>query len=608
MQVLFVVQNTPGGALELPGLELKATFIPTKTTKLDLTCTLTEVDRSLEGVLEYSLDLFERATIERMAGHLSRLLEGLIASPHLPLSAAAAAERAGARAAPRLERGAAGGGPGDDSDGPLAGGRGAGSRGSALSFEDETLSYDELNRHANRLAWRLRRLGVGPESRVGVLLDRSLEQVVALLAILKAGGAYVPFDPSAPEERLAFLCADSGIAVLLTDERDELPKVSPAVAVVRLDKIEEELDDELEAEDRNLPVLAGPGNLCYVIYTSGSTGRPKGVEVSHGNVARLLSSTERWFRFGPADVWTLFHSYSFDFSVWELWGALAYGGRLVVVPHWVSRSPEAFWWLLAEERVTVLNQTPSAFRQLVEADGQVTAAERSRLALRLVIFGGEALDLASLRPWYERHAADAPLLVNMYGITETTVHVSYRPLDPADLEQASRSPIGEAIPDLGLRVLGPHLELVPVGVPGEICVGGAGLARGYLGRPELTAERFVPDPFSSIPGERLYRSGDLARYRPNGDLDYLGRRDNQVKVRGFRIELGEIEAALLAHAGVRAVAVLPRQDASGSLSLVAFVEAGDPPAVAAGELREALRDACPTTWCRRPSCCWRRCR
>ncbi len=288
-----------------------------------------------------------------------------------------------------------------------------------------------------------------------------------------------------------------------------------------------------------------------MIYTSGSTGRPKGVVVRHGNVARLFSATDRWFGFGPEDVWTLFHSYAFDFSVWELWGALLYGGRLVVVPYWVSRSPEAFHELLRAERVTVLNQTPSAFRQLLWA-GEGKPAD---LALRYVIFGGEALEPVSLAPWFERYGDERPRLINMYGITETTVHVTYREIRKEDTASA----VGCPIPDLGVYLVDPSLNLVPLGVPGEILVGGAGLALGYLNRPELTAERFIPNPFGE-PGSRLYRSGDLARRLPDGDLEYLGRIDHQVKIRGFRIELGEIEAAVARHPSVREAVVLVRDE------------------------------------------------
>ncbi len=334
-----------------------------------------------------------------------------------------------------------------------------------------------------------------------------------------------------------------------------------------------------------------PDHAAYVIFTSGSTGRPKGVQVTHRNAVRLLAATDAWFGFGLDDVWTLFHSYAFDFSVWELWGALARGGRLVVVPYWVSRSPEAFLELLRRERVTVLNQTPSAFQQLVRADE--AAGGPPDLALRRVVFGGEALDMRSLEPWFRRHGDRRPVLVNMYGITETTVHVTYRPLSAADLAAASL--IGVPIPDLQVHLLDAGGRPVPVGVPGEMFVGGAGVARGYLNRPDLTAVRFVPDPFSGRPGARLYRSGDLARRQADGDLEYLGRIDHQVKIRGFRIELGEIEAALAAHLLVREAVVLAREDQPGERRLVAYLvaglAAGAPPA--GPELRAFLRERLP---------------
>ncbi len=597
-QVMLLLQNTPGSRLALPGLDAEPLPLPEGVAKLDLLLPLAQMaDGSLQGSFDYSRDLFDPPTAARLLGELGRLLAGMAADPdrridELPLLSAAERRQlldwnAGVpEAVP--ERTLTALFEAQVARAPEA---------PALRLAGESWSYGDLNRRANRLARHLRRRGVGPEVRVGVLLERSLAMVSSLLAILKAGGAYVPLDPAAPAKRLAFLCRDSGIAVLITAGRGELPPLPgpESLAVVDLGALAEELAGE---DDRDLVLSAAPDNLCYVIYTSGSTGLPKGVLVRHGSVARLLSSTERWFGFGPDDVWTLFHSYTFDFSVWELWGALAYGGRLVVVPYWVSRSPTAFWHLLLEEGVTVLNQTPSAFRQLIEEDGEAGPAERERLALRLVIFGGEALDLGSLQPWYERHAAALPRLVNMYGITETTVHVSYRPLSPvlpADLAASQRSPIGEALPDLGLRLLGPGLELVPLGVAGEISVGGAGLARGYQGRPELTAERFVPDPYGA-PGERLYRSGDLARYRANGELDYLGRRDHQVKIRGFRIELGEIEAALSAHPEVREAVVSAREEPAGERRLVAYAVARPLPGAAAPDgrqLRAYLKERLP---------------
>ncbi|HVR96706.1 MAG TPA: amino acid adenylation domain-containing protein [Thermoanaerobaculia bacterium] len=451
-----------------------------------------------------------------------------------------------------------------------------------------SLSYRALAVRAHRLAHHLIRLGVGSESVVALYLDRSPEMVVSILAVLAAGGAYLPLDGSNPPDRLVFMLEDSRVSLLVTERRlldaNRLPFLPRRVVC---------LDGEAERiarRSREAPrVPVDPQNLAYVIYTSGSTGRPKGTAVSHANVTRLLSQTRSWFGFGRDDVWTLFHSYAFDFSVWELWGALAHGGRLVLVSYWESRSPADFHRLLATEGVTVLNQTPSAFRQLLQAEG---GDNPGRLAVRTVVFGGEALDPSWLTPWL----GAAVELVNMYGITETTVHVSYRPLRPADAA-GSRSPIGVAIPDLAMLLLDPFLRPVPLGVPGEIYVGGAGLARGYLHLPALTAERFVPDPFAGVrpgaaPGARLYRTGDLARVGPDGDLEFLGRADDQVKVRGFRIELGEIERALAAHSAVREAVVLAQDGASGERRLVAWVVAdGEPPT--AGELRELLQRSLP---------------
>ena len=307
-------------------------------------------------------------------------------------------------------------------------------------------------------------------------------------------------------------------------------------------------------------------DLAYVIYTSGSTGVPKGVEVSHYNVARLFDSTHALFNFSERDTWSLFHSCAFDFSVWEMWGALLYGGRIVVVPFNTSRSPVDFYRLLSDERVTILNQTPSAFRQFSAAEENAPRA--LPLFIRLVIFGGEALDTLSLKPWFDRHGDRSPLLVNMYGITETTVHVTYWPLSKYDLTRTGL--IGHPIPDLQLHILDENLQPVPVGVAGEIFVGGAGVARGYLRRPELTAERFIPDPFSSEPGARLYKTGDRARRLIDGNHEYLGRSDAQVKIRGFRVELGEIEAVLDQHPDVQSSAVAALSDATGQNRLWAF--------------------------------------
>ncbi|NWB94193.1 amino acid adenylation domain-containing protein [Pseudomonas agarici] len=418
----------------------------------------------------------------------------------------------------------------------------------ALSLDAQSLSYGDLNRRANQWAHRLREQGVGPEVRVGLVAERGFAMIVGLLAILKAGGAYVPLDPHAPRERLAYIVEDSAMALLL-GEQPLLESLPTPAGLVKLN-----LDDSVTGYDEGEPqVPMSSDHLAYVIYTSGSTGKPKGTLLPHHNVLRLFAATECWFGFGAQDVWTLFHSYAFDFSVWEIFGALLYGGRLVIVPHETSRSPEEFHALLCREQVTVLNQTPSAFKQLM----QVACADsvRSSSALRYVVFGGEALDVKTLRPWFERYGDHSPQLVNMYGITETTVHVTWRALSLADLDSTASSPIGAPIADLSWYLLDGDLNLVPQGCTGELYIGQAGLARGYLNRGGLSAQRFVPDPFATA-GGRLYRTGDLVTYCPDGTLEYVGRIDHQVKIRGFRIELGEIEARLQALSAVREVAVL----------------------------------------------------
>ncbi|MEU7905178.1 amino acid adenylation domain-containing protein [Actinoplanes sp. NPDC049118] len=396
----------------------------------------------------------------------------------------------------------------------------------AVTAGETSLTYAELEARANRLAHELIARGVRPESRVAVVLPRGADLIVALLAVVKAGGCYVPVDLSAPASRQEYILADAAPVCVIGEG---------GLAV-----------DAPGRPDTRPAVPLSPGNAAYVIYTSGSTGRPKGVVVTHRDVLALFAAAERLFDFGADDVWTMFHSYAFDFSVWELWGPLLYGGRLVVVPHDVARDPQRFRALLRAEGVTVLNQTPSAFYPLIEAD----AGEPDRLPLRYVVFGGEALDLSRLTAWYARN--EAPQLVNMYGITETTVHVSFRALRPDDVSRPSV--IGAALPGLSVHVLDAYLQPVPEGVTGEIYVAGDQLARGYLDRPALTASRFVANPFG--PG-RLYRSGDLARWE-EGELVYLGRSDHQVKIRGYRIELGEITSALLSLGGVSDAAVILR--------------------------------------------------
>ncbi|MEU3282409.1 amino acid adenylation domain-containing protein, partial [Streptomyces antibioticus] len=456
-------------------------------------------------------------------------------------------------------------------------------RATAVVGDDTTLSYQELNERANRLAHVLAtRHGMGPEQIVALALPRSPELVVSVLGVLKTGAAYLPLDPAYPPARLTQMISDARPALLLTTADTSLPD-STDTPLLLLDAL-----DLAHLPSRSLTTTFSPDHPAHVIYTSGSTGRPKGVVNTHRNVVRLFDATRKWFGFGPDDVWTLFHSYAFDFSVWELWGALLHGGRLVVVPYEVSRTPGAFLDLLADHGVTVLNQTPSAFYQLAQADA---SGAKRRLALRTVVFGGEALQPSRLTDWYERHSDDAPLLVNMYGITETTVHVTYQPLTRERARGAAASLIGVGIPDLRTYVLGPGLELVAPGVVGELYVAGAGVARGYLGRPGLTAERFVADPYAAEAGARMYRTGDLVRRNPDGELEFIGRADHQVKIRGFRIEPGEIEKILTGHSGVTEAAVVLRREQSGDASLVAYVVARG--ALQAEEVREFARDRLP---------------
>ncbi|HEX8081062.1 MAG TPA: amino acid adenylation domain-containing protein [Jatrophihabitans sp.] len=433
----------------------------------------------------------------------------------------------------------------------------------ALCFEQQRLSYRELDERANRGAHALAAAGVRPGDRVGVCLERSLELVVMLLAVLKAGAAYVPMDAGYPADRLAYTATDAGLPVVITESAD-FPRL-PGVRLLRPDALQsadwpatEPPATEPPAGCADDAADARCADAAYVIYTSGSTGRPKGVVVSHRNVLSLLAATRDEFAFGSSDVWTLFHSSAFDFSVWEIWGCLSTGGRLVVVPHWSARDPEQFAELLHAEQVSVLNQTPSAFSQLTEVDRRRPLPA----SLRLVIFGGEPLDTRPLRSWFDRHPEADCRLVNMFGITETTVHVTAQTLGRREALAGSRS-VGPPLPGWHLSVLDPQGRPVPPGVSGEIYVGGAGVAAGYLNQPELTAQRFVEDPYA--PGPR-YRSGDRGRLLPDGRLEHLGRLDSQVKLRGFRIELDEIRARLLDAPGVAAAAVLLRQPTGDSAS------------------------------------------
>lgn len=588
-QVMFVLLNTPPGKLELPGLSLTPLEIETQTAKFDLTLLMTETEQGLSGSLEYNCDLFEEGTITRMMGHFVTLLEGIVANPEERISQLPLLTQPEQKQLLVEWNNTQTKYPADKCIHQLFEEQVQRTPNAvAVVYDNQQLTYHELNTCANGLAHYLQSLGVKPDTLVGLCVERSLHTIIGILGILKAGGAYVPLDPDYPSDRLAYMLNDSQVCVLVTQEKllTSLPEHS--ARVVCLDQDWQDISHESKDNPINSSTV---DNLAYVIYTSGSTGQPKGTLVNHSNVVRLFAATDAWYKFNCDDVWTMFHSYAFDFSVWEIWGALLYGGRLVIVPYLVTRSPESFYQLLAQQQVTVLNQTPSAFRQLIQAQQSIATTEQ--LNLRLVIFGGEALEIKSLQPWFELHGDTKPQLVNMYGITETTVHVTYRPLSKADLNSTA-SVIGRPIPDLQVYVLDEYLQPVPIGVPGEMYVGGAGVTRGYLHRPGLTAERFISHPFNDNPQARLYKTGDLARYLPNGDLEYLGRIDNQVKIHGFRIELGEIEALLASHPDIWETVVLVREDEPGDKRLVAYVVLKTKQSPTVAEIRRFLTDQLPS--------------
>ncbi|MCK4257388.1 MAG: amino acid adenylation domain-containing protein [Halanaerobiales bacterium] len=426
----------------------------------------------------------------------------------------------------------------------------------ALIYDNQKMTYEELNYKSNQLARLLRNKGVKPNQIVGIVIDRSFEMMIGILGILKAGGAYLPIDPNYPIDRIMYMLENSQTEILLT-EKDVMEEIKFVGEMIDIkNKV------SYNQDGCNLELVNQPNDLLYIIYTSGSTGKPKGVMIEHRNVVRLLFNDKFQFDFSEKDIWTMFHSFCFDFSVWEMYGALLYGGKLVIIPKVVAQDTKKYLQVLKAQKVTVLNQTPTSFDNLSKEE---MSCPDSELKIRYVIFGGEALKPIMLKDWHEKYPETK--LINMFGITETTVHVTYKEIGEYEI-QNNISNIGKPIPTLTTYIFDSHQKLVPIGVPGEICVGGAGVARGYLNRFELTNEKFIENPYKS--GEKIYRSGDLAKWLPSGDMEYMGRIDFQVKIRGYRIEIGEIENQLLrqkiktdsGEIEVKNAVVIPNKDSS----------------------------------------------
>ena len=565
---------------EFRGAQVSVEYLPSQVPVFPLTIAVAVEGNQVRLRCDYRPQDFAPVVVRQFARHLAEAHRQVTQAPHRDMAevgALSADERGqiaalGRTAGPRHV-------PGARIHDLIAARARTHPRTPAVSDGSRRMCYAELDARADLLARGLRALGVRDGEHVGTCLERSSNLVTALLGILKAGAAYVPMDPGYPGERLSYTVRDAGIAVVIA-----VPGEFPADDGVRVITPGELAELGAGSQPGPSASTVAPADPAYVIYTSGSTGRPKGVVVPHVNVVSLVEATRDEYQLGQADVWTLFHSSAFDFSVWEIWGCLLTGGQLVVVPFWVSRTPDEFRALLAAEKVTVLSQTPSAFGQLLTAE----CAEPATLAVRLIVFGGEPLDARMLLPWFDRYPESRCRVVNMFGITETTVHVTAETLTRRHALERSRS-VGRPLPGWHVYVMDAEHRMVPPGVAGEICVGGAGVALGYLNRPELTSERFVPDPHT---GQLMYRSGDKGRLCPDGRLEHLGRLDSQVKVRGFRIELDEIRTVLLESPGVTAAAVVVHQadkDDHASARLDAYVVLADDAGPVAGVRRRAAR-------------------
>ena len=577
-QALFALQNTAIPDLKLPDLEVELVGIDSGNSRFDVSLHFTEWPDGLKGLLEYSTDLFDSTTISRMIGHFRTLLHAIVTDPNRPVSALPMLTEPEERMIvewnstqiefssrvllnhlieSQVERT-------PDS--------------SAVVFSDQAVCYQEFNRRSNQLAHRLRKLGVGPDIPVIIVMERSLEMVTAIVGVLKAGGAYVPIDPLYPPDRIAFMLEDIRTPVVLTQRAAAryLPRDLPHVVYMEYGWSGPEADE-------NPCVQVEADNLAYIIYTSGSTGKPKGVMSSHRGLRNRLLWMQQAYGLTQSDSVLQKTPFTFDVSVWEFLWPLITGARLVVAEPGGHQDTSYLAELIGSERITTLHFVPSMLRVFLEEEGL-----DSLTSVRQVMSSGEALPPELPRAFRNRFGAE---LNNLYGPTEASIDVTYYPC--AEFVEPGGVPIGRPISNTQIHILDSGLLSTPIIVPGELHIGGDGLARGYLDRPDLTAERFVPSPADGEPGARLYKTGDLARWLDSGNVEYLGRLDYQIKLRGFRIELGEIEAALAHHPGVREAVVVARPDRQGETRLIAYTVARVQPAPSTAEMQEFLREKTP---------------